>query len=157
MAKEDVGGACTGGVMDTGAEADGRGDACTGCAVDVSRGGAVGWDVGVPGAGTEMTDGRGTGKPGGGGLDPCVPSPGIGVTDGTGWEGVRRGAGAGSGPVPPGIHAGRRETDEGSSSVRKSSSWVGGEGRRREKGNVVSSKTTWREMMTRLVVRSRHL
>ena len=25
---------------------------------------------------------------------------------------------------------------------------VGGEGRRSEKGNIVSSKTTWREMMT---------
>ena len=100
-------------------------------------------DAGVPGAGTEATDDRGTVKPGGGGLDACVPSPGTGVTDGTGWEGARRGAGAGREPVPPGIPAGRKETDGGSSSVRKSSSCVGGEGRRREKGNIVSSKTTW--------------
>ena len=131
------------------------------CRVDVGRSvvkpGGEDRDAGVPGAGTEATDGRGTVKPGGGGLDVCVPGPGTGVTDGTGWEGARRGAGAGRGPALPGIPARRRETDGESSSVRKSSSWVGGEGRRREKGNVVSSKTTWREMMTRLVVRSRHL
>ena len=57
-------------------------------------------DAGVPGAGTETTDGRGTVKPGGGGLDACVPSPGTGVTDGTGWEGGRRGAGVAAGLCP---------------------------------------------------------
>jgi hypothetical protein len=100
-------------------------------------------DAGVPRAGIEATDGRGMVKPGGGGLDACVPSPGTGVTDGTCWEGAHRGAGTGREPTPLGIPAGRKETDRGSSSVRKSSSCVGGEGRRREKGNVVSSKTTW--------------
>jgi len=86
-------------------------------------------DAGVPGAGTEATDSRGTVKPGGGGLDAYVPSPSTGVTEGTGWEGVLRGAGAGREPTPPGIPTGRKETDGGSSSVRKSSSCVGGEGR----------------------------
>ena len=69
-------------------------------------------DAGVPGAGTEATDDRGTVKPGGG-RDACVPRPGTGVTDGTGWEGARRGAGAGRGPVPLGIPTGRKETDGG--------------------------------------------
>ena len=107
--------------MDAGAGAD-AGGACRGGVVDVCRGGAGrsvvkpgggDRDAGVPGAGTEATDGRCTVKPGGGGLDACVPSPGTGVTDGTGWEGARRGAGAGRGPVPLGIPTGRKETDGG--------------------------------------------
>jgi hypothetical protein len=50
---------------------------------------------------------------------------------------------------------GRGETGRGSSLVRKSSSCREDEGPRREKGNVDSSKTTWREMMTRFEERSR--
>ena len=114
-------------------------------------------DAGVPGVGTEAPIGLGMVKPGGGDLDVGVPSPGAGVTEDTGWEGARRGAGAGRVAATLGVPAGRKGTDGGSSSVRKSSSCVGGEGRRSEKGNVVPSKTTWREMMTRFVARSRHL
>ena len=66
------------------------------------------------------------------------------------------GPGGGRGPAILEIPAGKMESGKRSSSVRKSSSVVGEEGQLREKGNVVSSKTTWREMMTRLVVRSRH-
>jgi hypothetical protein len=43
-----------------------------------------------------------------------------------------------------------------SSLVRKSSFAEGGEGRLPATGNVASSMTTWREMMTRLELRSRH-
>jgi hypothetical protein len=74
---------------------------------------------------------RGT-KPGGGCLRADAPKVG------TCWEGTR----AGRGPAAHGVPAGGSKTDDESSLARKSSSCVGGEGRRREKGNVVSSKTT---------------
>ena len=79
-----------------------------------------------------MPGGRGTKKPGGGGLNAGVPKLG------TGWEGI----GAGRVPAAPGVPIGGNKTNEELSLVRKSSLCVGGEGRRREKGNVVSSKTT---------------
>jgi len=117
----------------------------------------TGGTVGAWTAGAGVGDTRGAVKPGGGDRGAGVPDPGAGVPEDAGWEGAHRGAGA-SGMVPTrGVPAGGKGTNGGSSSVRKSSSCVGGEGRLREKGNVVSSKTTWREMMTRFVARSRHL
>jgi len=99
--------------------------------------------------------GVGAGNPGGA-LDASVPMRASEGTRGTGWEGARVEGGGGKGPAASGVPAGRGDTGRVSSSVRKSSSSRGGDGRLWEKGNVVSSKTTWRETMTRLVVRSRH-
>ena len=117
----------------------------------------TGGTVGAWTAGAGVGDTRGAVKPGGGDRGAGVPDPGAGVPEDAGWEGARRDAGAGGMAATRGVPAGGKGTNGGSSSVRKSSSCVGGEGRRSEKGNVVSSKTTWREMMTRFVARSRHL
>jgi len=140
---EGVGGASAEGAM--GADEVG---ACPEGAMGVDEVGAC--TEGAMGACTgragEEPGGRGT-KPGGGCRRAGAPKVG------TGWEGTR----AGRGPAAHGVPAGGSKTDDESSLVRKSSSCVGGEGRRREKGNVVSSKTTWREMMTRFVARSWHL
>ena len=123
----DIGGACTKGAM--GADEVGAVGACTEDAMGASEVGACtdrageGWRV--PGV-------RGTKKPDGGSLNAGVPKLG------TGWEGI----GAGRVPAAPSVPIGGNKTNEESSLVRKSSSCVGGKGRRREKGNVVSSKTT---------------
>ncbi|XP_022681855.1 circumsporozoite protein-like [Setaria italica] len=59
------------------------------------------------------------------------------------------------GPAREGGQGGPRGTDWTVKSARNSKS-LGSEERVRANGNWVSSKTTWREMMTRLVERSRH-
>jgi len=105
---------------------------------------------------TGASSGERTGKPGGGDLDAGAPSPVSGVADGDVWEQARE-VDVGTVPARPGVPVGKGKTGRGSSLVRKSSSCGGGEDRRRENGKVVSSKTTCRETMTRLVVRSRHV
>ena len=104
-------GACTGGTVGACTEGAGAVDACT---AGANEGGAVGAGTG---------DGVGVVKPGGGDLDTGVPS-----LD-TDREGARSGASAGMVPVAPGRPARGTGTDGKSSSVRKSSSCVGGEGR----------------------------
>jgi hypothetical protein len=102
-----------------------------GCRVVVGTAGVAG-AVGVVGT---------VGKPGGGGRGDGGPDP------------VSREAD--KEPERPGVPAEEGNTGRDSSLVRKSSSLGGGEGRRREKGKMVPSKMTWREIMTRFVVRSR--
>ena len=99
--------------------------------------------------------GADVGNPRGGALDASVPTRAREGTRGTSWEGAHVEGGGGKGPAAPAVPAGRGDTRRVSSSVRKSRSCGGGDGRLWEKGNVVSSKTTWHETMTRLVVRSR--
>ena len=136
-------GACTEGPVGTGAEGAMGADEVGACPEGAMGVGEVGACTGRAG---EEPGGRGM-KPGGGCRRAGAPKVG------TSWESTR----VGRGPAAHGVPAGGSRTDDESSLVRKSSSCVGGEGRRREKGNVVSSKTTWREMMTRFVARSRHL
>jgi hypothetical protein len=160
---------------EVGGGADGAGDdwleGATSGGVDTVEGARTGGGVEATiGAGIEDR-GRGEEKPGGGDWGggrragapnggargagepaPRAAKPGGGILDARELE---RSAGAG-GATPPGVPAGEKLTGRVSLSVRKSSSCAGGEGRRWEKGKVVSSKMTWREMMTRLVSRVWH-
>jgi hypothetical protein len=145
LLKEGAGGSCTGGAttgaciegpVGTGAEGIGGASTegtCPEGAMGISEVGAC--TEGAMGACTgqarEEAGGRGT-KPDRGCLRAGAPKMG------TGWEGTR----AGRGPAAHCVPAGGSKTDDKSSLVRKPSSCVGGEGRRREKGNVVSLKTT---------------
>jgi hypothetical protein len=75
---------------------------------------------------------------------PGAGKPGGGILDVRETE-----LGTGTGRVATSeVPAGGNVTGRGSSLVRKSSSLARGEDRRREKGKVVSLKTTWREIMT---------